>query len=227
MLRTLKKHHKKIILTAPILFLMVSSTYTPKGNGVFLKPTTFFPEINSPLSVELNFNSEAPFNATDGQISFPPDLIRADNIDTTNTDIDLWGATPELSNSTGVITWSGGIIHPQIINGRQSGSILKISMTPKQPLPIKIFFKEASLLAANGTGNNIINTATGIKIYPHPKNTPSPDIDGDKLITARDVAQVMAGVSKRYNPKLDINGDKTVNYKDVNQIVVYYNELNK
>lgn len=227
MLRTLKKHHKKIIITAPILFLMASSNYAPKDNGVFLKPATYFPEVNTSFSVDLNFDSRTAFNATDGTITFPSELIRADAIDTSNTNIDLWGATPEMSNSTGIITWSGGIIRPSVINGRQSGNILKINMTPKESLPIKISFKEASLLAANGTGDNIIESATGIRIFPHPKNTPTPDIDGDKIITARDVAQVMAGVSKKYNPKLDMNNDKSVNYKDVNQIVMYYNELNK
>ncbi len=227
MFNIIKKHHRKIILTAPLLFLLVHSDYIPNDNGVFLKPTTYFPEVGIPFSINLNFSSNTVFNATDGVIDFASSSIQVDKVDITNSNIDLWGATPEWSNSNGIITWSGGIISPQIKDGRQQGTILKILAIANKPIPGTVAIKDASMLAANGRAENIIKEAAGIRIYPHPKGTPSPDFDNDRVITVKDITQVMIGVGKKYNPKIDINGDKTINYKDVSQMIVYYNESNK
>lgn len=227
MLNIIKKHHRKIILTAPLLFLLVHTDYIPNDNGVFLKPSTYFPEVGVPFSINLNFSSNSVFNATDGIINFASSSISINKIDTTSSSIDLWGGTPEWSNESGVITWSGGIISPQITNGKQQGLIFKVIATANKSAPGIISIKESSMLAANGKADNIIKEAVGIRIYPRPRGTPSPDFDNDRIITVKDISQVMIGVGKKYNPKIDINGDKTINYKDVSQMIVYYNESNK
>lgn len=223
----IKKHHRKVILTAPILFLMISGNNTMQGNSVFLKPTTIFPEVGTSFTVDLNVSSHKTFNATDGVIEFIPSLVSVQRIDTSNSSIDLWGATPEWSNSNGIITWSGGIIKPVLKDKVQEGTILKIWMTATKSAPIVINIKEASLLEANGSANNILDNIGNVRIYPRPKNTGNPDIDGDKMITTRDISQVIMGITKSFNPKLDINGDQIVNYKDASQMITYYNEINK
>ncbi len=227
MINIIKKHHRKIILTVPILFIMMSGDSTISGNSVFLKPSTFFPEVGVPFTVDLNFKSGKSFNATDGMIEFPSSYLTISRLDTNNTAIDLWGVLPEWSNSNGIATWSGGIISPKIKDGKQEGNILKIWMTASQSMPLTISIKDASLLEANGTANNMIENMGGIKIYPRPKNTPTPDIDGDRKLTTRDITQVILGITKNYNSKLDINGDMVVNYKDASQLITYYNEVNK
>lgn len=227
MINIIKKHHKKVILTVPILFLMVSIDNTIPANSVFLKSSTIFPEVGTSFTVDLDFLSDKAFNATEGIIDFPKNIVSVSRLDTANTSIDLWSGEPEWSNSNGIIIWSGGIISPQYINGRQKGSIMKIWMTPMQSTPFNISIREASLLAANGKANNLIENTQNIKIYPRPKNTPSPDIDGDKKLTTKDITQVILAIPKQYNPKFDINNDKTINYKDANQMIAYYNEINK
>lgn len=227
MINALKKHHRKIILTAPILFLMIGGDFSPTNNGVFLRTSNYFPEVGTPFSIELKFSSNAAFNATDGAITFTESNMQVSKIDTSNTNIDLWGATPEWSNNNGIITWSGGIISPVFKNNKQEGQILKAIAVATKSAPTIISIKEASMLSANGTATNIIESAGSIKIYPRPKGTPNPDLDFDGKITSKDISQVMLGIAKKYNPKLDINNDGVVNYKDANQMIIYYSELNK
>lgn len=227
MITLIKKHHRKVILTAPILFLMIAGDATPKGNGVFLRPSTAFPEIGTPFTLDVNFKSNNPINATDGTLLFPKQYINVERIDIANSAIDLWGATPEWSNSNGVVTWSGGIIKPILKDNKQEGNIIRISMIASQSVPFTIAIKDATMLASNGNADNIIETAGSVRVYPRPKGTPSPDIDGDRKITARDVTQVILGIGKPYNARLDINNDKVISFKDANLIITYYDETNK
>ncbi len=227
MITILKKHHRMIILTVPIIFLMASSDFVPKDNGVFLKPSNYFPEVGVPFSINIDYSSNTLFNATDGTITFAPGSIEVLKIDISNTSINLWGATPEWSNNNGVITWSGGIISPTFKNNRQEGNILKVIAIADKPSLTYISIKDASLLAADGTAKNIIQSVGSIKIYPHPKGSPTPDIDSDGKITAKDISYVIGGVGKKYNQKYDINNDKVVSHKDVTKMISYYNELNK
>lgn len=227
MITLIKKHHRKAILTAPILFLMIATDGVPQGNGVFLRPSTAFPEVGAPFTLDVNFKSNSPINATDGTLLFPKQYIQTERVDTANSVIDLWGATPEWSNSNGVVTWSGGIIKPLLKDNKQEGNIIRISMVANQSIPITIAIKDATMLASNGTADDIIETAGSVRVYPRPKGTPSPDIDGDRKITARDVTQVILGIGKTYNPRLDMNNDKVISFKDANLMITYYDEINK
>lgn len=225
MFRIIKQHHRKAILSVPILFLLVARGEVPKGNSLYLKPVSYFPETGTPFSIELNFRSSAPVNASDGTIHFPPQLLTVDRIDTTKSAIDLWGATPEWSNSSGAITWSGGIIKPVLSGSKQEGNILRAILYANKAVPMKLSVDDATLLANDGKGNNILESTGGIRIYPRPKGFASPDIDGDRNVTARDVALVVMGMGKKYNASLDVNGDKIIDFKDVTLMLDYYDAL--
>lgn len=227
MINIIKKHHKKVILTVPILFLMISMDSTIPTNSVFLKPSTFFPEVGSSFTVDLDYLTNKPFNATEGIIDFPKNIVLVSKLDISNTSIDLWGVEPEWSNSNGIVVWSGGIITPQYIDKTQKGSIMKMWMTPLQSTPFYISIREASLLESNGKANNLLENIYNVKIVPRPRNTPTPDIDGDSKLTTKDITQVILAISKPYNKKFDINNDKIITYKDANQMITYYNEINK
>jgi hypothetical protein len=225
MFSVIKKHHRKAILSVPILFLLVSRGQVPPGNVLFLKPVTYFPEIGSPFSIELNFRSNVAVNATDGTIHFPAQYLTVDRIDTAQSAIDLWGATPEWSNSNGAITWSGGIIKPVLTGGKQEGNILRAVLYANKAVPIKLTIDDATLLANNGRGDNVLEITGGVRIFPRMKGFASPDIDNDRNVTARDVAQVVMAMGKRYNALYDINGDKNIDFKDVSMILDYYDQL--
>ncbi len=225
MFSIVKKHHRKAILSVPILFLLISQGEVPPGNSLYLKPVTYFPEVGTPFSVELNFRSIAPVNATDGTIHFPPQYLSVDRIDTEKSAIDLWGATPEWSNGSGAITWSGGIIHPQLTSGHQDGNVLRAVFVAKQAVPMTLSVGEATLLANDGKGDNIIGSIGNVKIFPRPKGFPTPDIDADRNISARDVAQVVMAIGKKYDPRFDLNGDHIVNFGDVSFMLDYYDAL--
>jgi hypothetical protein len=225
MISVIKKHHRKAILSVPILFLLLSRGEVPPGNSLYLKPVTYFPETGTPFGIELDFRSTAPVNASDGTIHFPPQYLSVDRIDTSKSVIDLWGATPEWSNGSGAITWSGGIIRPAFTGGKEQGNILRAIFIAKEAVPMQLSIDDATLLASDGTGKNVLANTGNIRIYPRPKGTASPDIDGDRSITARDVAQVVMAMGKKYNPLYDVNGDHVIDFKDVTQMLDYYDAL--
>lgn len=225
MFSIIKKHHRKAILSVPILFLLVSRGDVPTGNSLYLKPVIYFPEIGTPFSIDLNFRSSVPVNASDGTIHFPTQLLTVDRIDTSRSSIDLWGATPEWSNTSGAITWSGGIIKPTLLAGKQDGNILRVSFIANKATPMTLAIDDATLLANNGKGDNVLENSGSVRIYPRQKGGASPDIDSDRIVTARDVAQVVMAMTKKYNPIYDINADKAIDYKDVSLMLSYYDAL--
>lgn len=225
MLSIIKKNHRKAILSVPILFLLVVHGEAAPGNSLYLKPISYFPETGTPFGIELNFRSSVPVNATDGTIHFPPEYLSVDRVDTAKSVIDLWGATPEWSNSDGAITWSGGIIKPALIADKQEGNILRAIFIAKQSVPMILTIDNATLLANNGKGDDVLKSVGNVRIFPRPKGFASPDIDGDRSVTARDVAQVVMSMGKKYNPIYDVNGDKNIDFKDVSLMLDYYEAL--
>jgi hypothetical protein len=221
----IKKHHRKALVTVPLMFLMLSPQTPIPQNGIFLKSSTRTPVIGETFFVDVYLKAQSPVNATDGILSFSVPLLEAKHIDTERSAINLWGGNPEISNSNGVVTWSGGIIKPQLIQGTQQSHILRVSFQAKQATPSTITIAEGTLLLADGTAKNILEHTSGIRIYPRPLGAASADIDGDGKISIYDITQIIRHISKGYVKTYDVNGDGLISYKDVNVALQYYDYL--
>jgi hypothetical protein len=223
--KIITKHHRKALVSVPLMFLMLSPQTPIPQNGIFLKPSTRTPSIGEIFFVDIYLKSQYPINATDGVLSFPTPQLEGLRIDTDASAINLWGGNPEISNSNGVLTWSGGIIKPQLNQGVQQSHILRAWFQAKQATPLTLIITNGTLLLANGTAKDILEHTSGVRIYPRPLGTATPDIDGDGKISIYDITRVIRQISRGYAKSHDINGDGIINYRDVNTALQYYDYL--
>lgn len=222
----IKKHHRKAILTVPILFLVLARGAAPPAYSIVIRPNAYFPEVGTQFGIDVDFHSPTAVNAIEGTLHYPSGIVSVSKVDTNRSAIDLWDATPEWSDGNGVVTWSGGIIHPIQQNGSYDGNILRVLATAKKATPFTLGISDASLLAGDGSGRDMLGTIGGARIYPRPQGMPDPDVDGDHTITARDIAQVILAIGRPYNKRFDFNRDGKIDFSDVGVILDYYDTLN-
>ncbi len=109
------------------------------------------------LSVSLNSEGVAINNA-EAKIIFPADMLEVVSINKSSSLFTLWVEEPSYSNSTGIITFNGGIPTPGF-NGPY-GTALSIVVKAKKAGQADILISDAAVRANDGLGTNVL---TGIK----------------------------------------------------------------
>ena len=110
-------------------------------------------------------------NAVSGTLSFPPNILRVVSVSTINSIITIWPQNPTFSNETGKISFEGIVPNPGY-NGTV-GKVLTIKYIVKAAGPVAIKFGDASVLANNGQGTNILTTTNGVTGTASEKTNPS------------------------------------------------------
>jgi hypothetical protein len=225
MIHLFKRHHRKAILSAPIVFLFSAPNALPPGNSVYVSASNIAPEIGKSTSVIVRFNATAPVNAFDGSLHVDPSRITLGMIDTNKSALNLWAAAPETNSESGTVAWSGGIIDGPG-KGPMNGEILRANITPLTEGLTKILVSDATLLANDGKGTNIIDNLGALRITPRQQGTASPDIDTDGRIDIRDITAMIDQVMGFSPASNDLTGDKKVNFSDLDKMMDFYQAAN-
>lgn len=227
MITLLKKQHRKVILSAPIVFLATSGAVTANGNAIFPAVTDIAPEVGKPMTIAVRYNSNTPINATDGSIHFDPEVIHVSGIDKSQSDLNLWSVPPEWSENDGTASWSGGIVDgPK--KGPMKGEVMRANVTPLAARVTVVSISDSSsLLGVDGSGIALKATTTSVTLAPRPAHTASPDINNDGNIDVRDVAALIGEITGATAKKSDLNGDGIVDINDLTHLVNLYQEINK
>lgn len=124
-------------------------------------------------------NSEGiPINNAEAKIIFPADLLEVVSISKGGSIFSLWVEDPAYSNSTGIITFNGGVPTPGF-NG-SNGTVLSFVVKAKKAGQADILFSDAAVRADDGFGTDVLNSRTGrtlsiaAKEDPVVKETPVP-----------------------------------------------------
>lgn len=227
MITLVKKQHRKIILSAPIVFLAASGAATTSGNVIFPAVTDIAPEVGKPTTIAVRYNSNVPINATDGSIHFDPEIIHVNGIDKSQSDLNLWSSEPEWSENDGTASWSGGIVDgPK--KGPMKGEIMRTNVTPLEARVTVVSINDSSsLLGADGSGVALNATTTKITLAPRPEHSASPDINNDGVIDVLDVAALISEITGATTKKSDLNGDGNIDINDLAHLIDLYQEINK
>lgn len=95
-------------------------------------------------------------NNAEGVISFPKDSIEVVSISKTSSIFSLWVEEPSFSNTTGRISFNGGITNPGF-NGT-SGTVLSIVFRGKKQGTAPLVFSSGAVRENDGLGTNILNS---------------------------------------------------------------------
>lgn len=226
MITLVKKQHHKILLSAPIAFLITSGVAATNTNSIFPATLDIAPEVGKPTTIAVRYNSNVPINATDGSIRFDPLTMHVESVDTSMSDLNLWSEKPEWSESNGMASWSGGIIDgPK--KGPMKGEIMRTNVTPLEARVTTVNIDHASTLLSNdGTGVALDATTTSIILAPRAQGTASPDIDGNGIVDVRDIAAIIGEIAGASTKKSDLTGDGKVDLNDLSHLLDLYQEIN-
>ena len=218
----LKNHKRKIIVGAPIIFLLlINSTSALSGGNVFLfgTPNSAFVGVGDAVPVELQIRTKTPVNAVGGTVTFSSDILSVDSVTRSSSIIDLWSEEPLISNTLGTIHFSGGIIGSNVGTVGNHGEVFTINFRALKTGKISLGLKNGELLANNGEGTNVFSGSNTLTIYVRPQGLPSPDVNGDGSISISDINAVYIKSFRAYDEKYDIDGNKKVDWNDVKALI--------
>lgn len=104
----------------------------------------------------LNTQSKV-INTVEGVISFDPTMVEVVSVSSSNSILDIWIENPSFSNSTGKISFSGGIIPPGYIGS--SGEVFSVTMKAKKEGSAGFKVQDVSILQNDGSGTDMYSGA--------------------------------------------------------------------
>ncbi len=143
---------------------------------LFINPATSQAGIDSKFSVDVRVDSEGgAFNAAQTVIRFPRDILEVVSLDKSDSAFGFWLEEPTFSNTTGIISFTGGT--PYGVSGG-SIQILKIDFLTKSAGAGTLALSDAAVSASDGSGTNILSKTSDGSFTVFPKKitvtTPSP-----------------------------------------------------
>ncbi|QQR50399.1 hypothetical protein IPF86_00555 [Candidatus Nomurabacteria bacterium] len=125
-----------------------------------LLPSTITTSVGNTFSISVIANTSGKYiNNSDGEILFPVDLLQVVSISKSNSIFTLWVEEPTFSNTTGVISYNGGIVNPGYKGG--SGTIATITFKAKKVGTASIVYSDAAVRENDGLGTNILISKSG------------------------------------------------------------------
>lgn len=215
-----------VLLGTPVviafLFSASGDLVTPENDYILNLPESRFIEMDSEVTVSLDIDTKDPVNVAAGVVTYPKEMVAIQSIDESTTIIDLWAEEPSFINELGILPFAGGIT--KIDGHTGAGSIFSLTFTATQEGTATISLKNPSLLAHDGTGQNIYGEHEPIVFHIREAGLPSPDLNGDNHITLMDLNYMYFNMLLSYSDRYDLNGDGEVNILDMRSIIALLGE---
>ncbi len=167
---------KKLFIGGIILVGCLMIPTVAHAATLFLSPSSRSYEVGDSFSVGLYVNSDGQsINSAQANVSFPTNLLEATSVSSSGI-FTLWPVNPTYSNSTGTVSFAGGV--PGGYNGG-SGLIITISFRAKTAGTAHVTMGGASILANDGLGTDLFSGAgSGTYVISEPGvEPPPPDLD--------------------------------------------------
>ncbi len=130
--------------------------------SLFLRPGSGEYNMGDSFNVDVIVNSggENGINASDALIKFDTSYLLVKNVSKSNSIFNLWTSEPTFSNNGGTVNYSGG--SPTAYKGG-AGVVMTITFMSLKVGETSVSFSQASTLAADGKGTNILAGTEGAK----------------------------------------------------------------
>ncbi len=147
---------KKIaaLITTTILFFLIALSVQAQGASLYFSPGSKSLEIKGTFPIEVKVDTaDTSINAAQTTIYFPPEKLEVLNISKEGSIFTLWPEEPAFSNSSGEISFAGGLPTPGFTG---VGDIITINFKAKEEGTANLTLGEGRVLADDGKGTNIL-----------------------------------------------------------------------
>src|ERR1035437_172682 len=109
----LKRFNTNKIIPLVILAMCFLFPYKTNAATLSVSPASSTVTVNNTFTAKIFVNTQGKYiNNVEGIIQFPSDLLEVVSVSKSSSIFSLWVEEPSFSNSTGRITWNGGVISP-------------------------------------------------------------------------------------------------------------------
>ena len=163
-------------LTIALSLLLVSIFFPTLlfAERMDVSPTTGSYVVGRTFPMRIFLSTEQAVNAVSGEIKFSADKLEVVSLSKTDSIVNLWVQEPSFSNETGRINLEGVILNPGYTG--TNGRILTVNFRAKATGTALVSFANASTLANNGEGTNILKSSgTASYLIANSTITPTPE----------------------------------------------------
>lgn len=182
--------YKRIISCFILTFIFVFIFSVPVALAAKLDVVPTFGAVNVGDNIKIRVvlsSSDQPANAISGSVSFSNNLLTLNSISQSESIKIQWapgGGEPSYSNSNGTVNFEGYILPPGYQGA--SGTIVTLFFKAKAAGTALIKFKNASVLAYDGSGTEILSSTGEAKfdVLPLKEKTPLPVVESKAATSA-------------------------------------------
>lgn len=158
------------LFTASVLLFLLTAAYALAGS-LSLSPASGSYSVGQTFTVTIQADPAGQtINSSESTVTFDPDVLSVTNVSKTGSAFTLWTTEPVFSNTAGTIDYGGG--HTAAISSRST--ILTITFRAKAAGSGSVAFTNASLLAADGRGTDVLDGSPGATYTVTAATTPEP-----------------------------------------------------
>ncbi len=154
--------NKRLLTSFTVLGFLLLSIATPVfAADLLITPSSGSYSVGRDFTVLIKVSTpDQSANAFSGEIGYPTDKLRVQNVSKSNSIINYWPTEPSVSS--GIIKYEGVSVNPGYTGS--SGTLLQITFRTLAPGVATVRFKSASVLANDGLATSILNNL-GIGSY--------------------------------------------------------------
>lgn len=142
------------------LSLFLNPLTVDAAASMFISPAKGDYAVGEAFNVLVNVDTGGyNINAATANLDFDATRLEVESVGYSRSIFSIWTEKPVFSNSTGKISFSGGVPTPGY-SGR-SGAILRVTFKAKAPGSAPVLITTASVLANDGKGTNIADVLAG------------------------------------------------------------------
>lgn len=134
----------------------VLESTTADGAKIGLSPETGNFGVGKTFTLNVVVDSTRAFNSANATLNFSKDILSVQSLSKTSSALSLWAVEPTFSNGAGTVTFEGGNTAP--LTGKKT--LLSITFKALKEGDATISFGNASVLAADGRGTDILSVKT-------------------------------------------------------------------
>jgi len=155
----LNQNNKFKLKYLSLLFLLVIislfSTSRASAASLSLAPSQMTVSVGNIVSLKVVTSTDNKIiNNAEANIQFPTDMLEVVSISKSSSIFTLWVEEPTFSNSTGKISFSGGLPNPGYTG--QNGQIATITFKAKKTGSASVFFTDGAVRENDGLGTDIL-----------------------------------------------------------------------
>lgn len=114
------------------------------------------------FTVTAYVSADASVNALSGILSFPASMFEIQSVSKSNSIVGFWVNDPQYSNTSGTVGFEGVVLNPGFTGTK--GKVLHIVVKARAAGSGQFSYTDASVLANDGLGTNVLSGMTGTQI---------------------------------------------------------------